>query len=153
MICNRKKRATGLAPRQELRDSLKQRGLRLTRQRRMLLDLVQHSSRHLDAESLWKLAVRRDPAINLATVYRTLALLKRLGLVDELDLMHVAGGQHYYEAARLRHHVHLTCFRCGRTQELQSELFDRLRQQAETATGFRIEISRLEFGGLCAHCR
>src|SRR5581483_5017958 len=96
-----------LAPRRNLRDELKDRGVRMTHQREIVLELIQGSARHLDAESLWKLAVRKDPHINLATIYRTLTLLKRFGLVDELDLMHIEGEKHYYEVARLRSHIHL----------------------------------------------
>jgi Fur family ferric uptake transcriptional regulator len=80
-----------------IRDSLKQRGVRLTRQRQILLDLIDQSGQHLDAERLFKLAREKDPKLNRVTVYRTLKLLKAGGLVDELDLMHHDGDQHYYE--------------------------------------------------------
>ena len=75
-------------------DSLRQRGVRLTRQRRLLLDLIDTSGKHLDAESLYQLAKAKDARLNRVTVYRTLKLLKAGGLVDELDLMHYGGDQH-----------------------------------------------------------
>jgi Fur family ferric uptake transcriptional regulator len=142
-----------LAPRRHLRDELKERGVRMTHQREIVLDLIQDSSRHLDAESLWKLAARKDPRINLATIYRTISLLKRFGLVDELDLMHIEGEKHYYEVTRLRSHIHLACFRCGEIQEYQPPLFARLSKQAERECNFSIKTGRLEFGGLCSKCR
>jgi Fur family ferric uptake transcriptional regulator len=142
-----------LAPRRNLRDELKERGVRMTHQREIVLELIQGSSRHLDAESLWRLAVRKDPRINLATIYRTITLLKRFGLIDELDLMHIEGEKHYYEVARLRSHIHLACFRCGEVQEYQTPLFSRLSREAERECSFQIKTGRLEFGGLCDKCR
>jgi Fe2+ or Zn2+ uptake regulation protein len=82
-----------------IKDSLKQQGVRLTRQRKILLDLIDQSGQHLDAERLFTLAREKDPKLNRVTVYRTLKLLKAGGLVDELDLMHHDGDQHYYENA------------------------------------------------------
>jgi Fur family ferric uptake transcriptional regulator len=82
---------------QDTRQLLQQQGVRLTRQRQILLDLIDGSGRHLDADSLYLLAKERDPKINRVTVYRTLKLLKQGGLVDELDLMHFIGEQHSYE--------------------------------------------------------
>ena len=89
------------------KDSLKGRGIRLTRQRQILLDLIDKSGQHLDAESLYQLARKEDPKLNRVTVYRTLKLLKQGGLVDELDLMHVAGEQHYYETRMKQEHAHV----------------------------------------------
>ncbi len=142
-----------LSPRKNLRDELTDRGVRMTHQREIVLELIQASSRHLDAESLWKLAVRKDPRINLATIYRTLTLLKRFGLVDELDLMHIEGEKHYYEVTRLRSHIHLACFRCGEIQEFQTPLFTKLCKQVEQECDFGIKTGRLEFGGVCSKCR
>ena len=84
-------------PTAAIQDSLRKRGVRLTRQRQILLDLIDQSGRHLDAESLFQMAQEKDPKLNRVTVYRTLKLLKAGGLVDELDLMHYGGDQHYYE--------------------------------------------------------
>lgn len=125
----------------------------MTHQREIVLELIQGSSRHLDAESLWRLAARKDPHINLATIYRTITLLKRFGLVDELDLMHIEGEKHYYEVTRLRSHIHLACFRCGEIQEYQTPLFSKLSNEAERECSFQIKTGRLEFGGLCGKCR
>ena len=93
-----------------IKDSLKQQGVRLTRQRKILLDLIDQSGQHLDAERLFQLARERDPKINRVTVYRTLKLLKAGGLVDELDLMHHDGDQHYYETRLKQEHAHVKSF-------------------------------------------
>ena len=74
-----------------IKGSLKLKGVRLTRQRQILLELIDKSGQHLDAERLYQMAKEQDPKLNRVTVYRTLKMLKEGGLVDELDLMHQAG--------------------------------------------------------------
>jgi Fur family ferric uptake transcriptional regulator len=127
--------------------------MRLTRQRRILLDVIDRTGLHLDAERLFQLAREQDPKLNRVTVYRTLKLLKEGGLVDELDLMHQAGEQHYYETRRKQEHAHVICLHCGKVEEFFGEPLQRLRKQIETHFGFQILLARTEVGGYCAHCQ
>src|SRR5580658_2474150 len=115
--------------RRALRQELTSRRVRLTAQRRLLIDIIQNANRHLDAAALLEAARKRDPRVNRATVYRTLSLLKRLALIDELDLMHLEGEKHYYEAKTQSDHLHLACFRCGKIMEYVSPTFERLKQE------------------------
>ena len=126
---------------EDTRDSLKQRGLRLTRQRQILLDLLDHSGQHLDAERLYQMAKEKDPKLNRVTVYRTLKLLKKGGLVDELDLMHHEGDQHYYETRLKQEHAHVICLRCGKVEEFFGEPLQRLRKQIESHFGFQVLLA------------
>jgi Fur family transcriptional regulator, ferric uptake regulator len=135
------------------KESLKQKGIRLTRQRQLLLDLIDQSGAHLDAESLYQLAQQRDPKLNRVTVYRTLKLLKEGGLVDELDLMHYGGDQHYYETRTKQEHAHIICLRCGKVEEFFGDPLQKLRRQVEATFGFQILLARTEVGGYCAHCQ
>jgi Fur family ferric uptake transcriptional regulator len=135
------------------RDILPPRGVRLTRQRKILLDLIDRTGRHLDAESLYQLAKETDPKLNRVTVYRTLKLLKEGGLVDELDLMHQTGEQHYYETRRKQEHAHVICLGCGKIEEFFGEPLQRLRRQIESHFGFQIVLARTEMGGYCSHCQ
>lgn len=135
------------------KNSLKSRGVRLTRQRQILLDLIDQSGEHLDAEQLFALAKAKDPKLNRVTVYRTLKLLKAGGLVDELDLMHHKGDQHYYETRMKQEHAHVICLRCGRIEEFFGEPLQRMREQIETHFGFQIVLARTEVGGYCSHCQ
>jgi Fur family ferric uptake transcriptional regulator len=137
---------------QSLVDVFAAKGRRLTSQRRVLLEIIQSASTHLDAATLLKLAKDRDAGIDRATVYRTLELLKKLGLVDELDLMHLNGEKHYYEVRSGRDHIHLACFECGRIAEFESSLFDRLKQEIAREQGFNIGVVRMEVGGKCGNC-
>src|SRR5690349_22862853 len=133
--------------------SLMEKGMRLTRQRQILLDLIDKTGQHLDAERLYHLAREKDPKLNRVTVYRTLKLLKEGGLVDELDLMHQAGEQHYYETRRKGEHAHVVCLGCGKVEEFFGEPLQRLRKQIETHFGFQIVVARTEAGGYCSHCQ
>ena len=136
-----------------IKDSLRQRGVRLTRQRQILLDLIDKSGEHLDAEHLYELAKKQDPRLNRVTVYRTLKMLKAGGLVDELDLMHHEGDQHYYETRLKQEHAHVICLRCGKVEEFYGEPLQKLRRQVESHFGFQILIARTEIGGYCSHCQ
>lgn len=139
--------------RPELMKELIQRGVRITSQRRLLVGIIQNSPRHLDAATLLKVAKQKAPDIDRATIYRTLALLKDLGLIDELDLMHLEGEKHYYEAKTSRDHCHMACFRCGAITEYASSSFERLKREMAKESGFQIQVVRLEVGGLCEQCR
>lgn len=140
-------------PVEATKDSLQQRGVRLTRQRRILLDLIDKSGEHLDAEQLYHLAKQEDPKLNRVTVYRTLKMLKAGGLVDELDLMHIGGDQHYYETRLKQEHAHIICLRCGKVEEFFGDPLQKLRRQIEATLGFQILLARTEVGGYCAHCQ
>jgi Fur family transcriptional regulator, ferric uptake regulator len=148
----RSKRET-LITRPSLMKQLAARGIRITSQRRLLVGIIQDSSRHLDAATLLEIAQKRDPGIDRATVYRTLAMLKDRGLIDELDLMHIEGEKHYYEAKTNRDHCHMACFRCGAIMEYASSAFEELKKEMAQRSGFDIRVVRLEVGGFCKQCK
>jgi Fur family ferric uptake transcriptional regulator len=135
-----------------LLDKLASKGVRLTAQRRVLVEIIQHARTHLDAGSLLEPAQECEPNIDRATVYRTIDRLKRLRLIDELDLMHLEGEKHFYEVKPRSEHIHLACFECGRIEELSSPLFDRLKAEIREQAGFTIRVTRLEVGGTCRAC-
>jgi Fur family transcriptional regulator, ferric uptake regulator len=138
--------------RRSLAHELQVRGIRMTAQRRLLVGIIQAASRHLDAASLLHLAKQQDPAIDRATIYRTLGTLKRLGLIDELDLMHLEGEKHFYEAKTNHDHCHLACFRCGSIVEYTSAAFEELKREITKRGKFNIGVIRLEAGGVCSNC-
>src|SRR6201987_6167096 len=108
-----------------------ERGIRMTEQRRAILRVMETASKHLDAAQILRKAQRLDATVDRSTVYRTLQLLKRHGLIDELDLMHIHGEGHYYERKLNRDHIHMACLRCGQITEFVSDMFERLKQQGK----------------------
>ena len=131
---------------------MKASGLRLTGQRRIVAELLETATEHLDAESVYRLAKLKDRTIHQATVYRTLNRLKRLGLVDELDLMHVSGERHFYEVRPSTLHIHLVCTTCKRVEEPDEAFWDDLKRRVESENGFRAEVVRVEMAGTCRAC-
>jgi Fur family ferric uptake transcriptional regulator len=136
-----------------LQKELGARGIRLTKQRRVLLQVMETARRHLDAGEIFDRAQKIDKNITRVTVYRTIDLLKRQGLIDELDLLHLRGDRHYYESHGPRDHIHVACLRCGKVREVESDLYEQLKQQITRDTGIEISVARTEIGGLCADCR
>ncbi len=138
-------------PSQPLSERLTARGVRLTSRRRALLKILEEADRHLDAAALLEVA-QKQMEIDRATVYRTLDLFKREGLIDELDLMHLRGEMHYYEVRTGKEHFHFACFGCGRIEEIATPLFEQLKREVGREKGFTIQTARLEIGGYCAEC-
>jgi Fur family ferric uptake transcriptional regulator len=136
-----------------LQKELGARGIRLTKQRRVLLQVMETARRHLDAGEIFDRAQKIDRNITRVTVYRTIDLLKRHGLIDELDLLHLRGDRHYYESHGPRDHIHVACLRCGKVREVESDLYEQLKQQITRDTGIQISVARTEIGGVCADCR
>ncbi len=136
-----------------LQAELLARGVRLTRQRRTILGIIETANQHMDAGMILRQARKADESIDRVTVYRTLKLLKRHGLIDELDLLHIRGDGHYYERHPQREHIHMACLRCGKVMEFESTLFERLKGQIERDCSFHIVVTRVEMGGYCTNCR
>lgn len=132
---------------------LAERGIRMTEQRRAILSVIETANKHLDASQILRKAQKMEASVDRATVYRTLSLLKRQGLIDELDLMHLNGEGHYYERKSGRDHIHIACLRCGKIAEFLSERFDSLKRELERECRFHIMVARLEVGGYCSACR
>lgn len=124
----------------------------MTRQRRVIADVLQQAGEHLDAPEVLRRARLQLPGLHLATVYRALESLKKLGIIDELDLMHVNGHGHYYEARTSKDHMHFTCQRCRTVFEIQDPLFETLKGQIVSRHGFTLRVARLELGGYCEKC-
>src|ERR1700686_3105839 len=132
-----------------LRSALERSGVRLTRQRCVLLEVMDQAEQHLTADAILERAQKIDPRVHRVTVYRTLEMLKRHGLLDELDLLHIHGHRHYYETHGPPDHIHVPCLRCGKVREVESDLFEQLKRQIAHDTGIKISVSRAEIGGYC----
>lgn len=126
-------------------------GRRMTSQRRLVLKVLAECQGHLDAEAIYALAKEKDPNISLATVYRTLKVLKEAGIVQE-RLLDREGQRHHYEVAAEAHH-HFTCVECGQVIEFESPLIEQASE--ELAQQLRLEIvhTRVHLEGYCFHCQ
>src|SRR5277367_87386 len=135
-----------------LQKTLRDRNIRLTRQRRVILQVMDTAEQHLDVDQILARAQKIDPEVHLVTVYRTIDLLKRQGLIDELDLLHLRGDRHYYETHGPRDHIHVACLRCGKVREFESRLYEQLKEQIARDCDIQVTVSRTEVGGYCEEC-
>jgi len=135
-----------------LQQALGKRRIRLTRQRRVILQVMDDAEQHLDVDQILERAQKIDSGVHLVTVYRTIDLLKKHGLIDELDLLHLRGDRHYYETHGPRDHIHVACLRCGKVREFESGLYEQLKQQIARDFSMKVTVSRTEVGGYCAEC-
>jgi Fe2+ or Zn2+ uptake regulation protein len=139
-------------PTGHLHNALRERGIRLTRQRRVILQVMDTAEQHLDVDQILDRAQQIDHEVHLVTVYRTIDLLKKEGLIDELDLLHLRGDRHYYETHGPRDHIHVACLRCGKVREFESRLYEQLKDQIARDCDIQVTVSRTEVGGICHDC-
>jgi Fur family ferric uptake transcriptional regulator len=130
--------------------SLQEKGYRLTPQRLMVVEALHSVDQHISAEEIYAKVKEKYPYANISTVYRTLDLLKELGLVTEIDL---GDGRIRYHPAEKGHHHHLICQNCGKIMDLPEEEFYPLIKKLEKDYRFKAELKHLAIFGLCEKCQ
>ena len=135
---------------QNSRGSLNAAGMRVTSQRALLLALIRQGEGHLDADELYRRAREKQPRLSLSTVYRTLQMFKRLGLVEE---RHFDESHHRYEVKSLAEHHHLVCLGCGRVVEFRYPLARYVKRNVAEAKDFEIVGTEIRMTGYCSRCR
>lgn len=126
-------------------------GRRITSQRHTVLDVIESATQHLDAKGIFQRAKAIDPRISLATVYRTLDVLKHMGLVDQNYIARTHGREHYEPVGAPRHH-HFVCLDCQRVMEFQSAAFLRAVARFQTDTGVTVSHVCICLEGYCPRC-
>ncbi len=131
-------------------ETLREQGYRLTPQRLMILSAIHGTDHHISAEEIYEQVCARYPNVNISTVYRTLELLKELGLVTETDL---GGGKFRYHSVEKGHHHHLICRKCGRIFELDEAVLNPIEGTILRKYGFKADLSHLAVFGNCVQCQ
>ena len=124
-------------------------GYRLTPQRMMILSAIENSDDHISAEEIYAQVVAKYPNVNISTVYRTLELLKRLGLVTETDL---GEGRVRYHPADKGHHHHLVCKECGAIIDLDESVMAPVKDTLLREYKFIADLEHLAILGRCVNC-
>jgi Fur family transcriptional regulator, ferric uptake regulator len=132
-----------------LDQALRERGLRATPQRRLVLQAVSELG-HATPEQVCDFVQGQAATLNLSTVYRALELLEQLGVVSHTHLQH---GSPTYQVADHVDHLHLVCRGCGSVTEADLELGRPLAASVLATAGFSTDLSHLSLHGLCANCR
>jgi len=128
---------------------LSKQGYRLTPQRLMILSAIENSNNHISAEEIYTQVVAKYPNVNISTVYRTLELLERLGMVTKTDL---GGGRVRYHPAEKGHHHHLVCRECGAVIDLDESVLASLKDTLIREYGFIADLRHLAILGRCVNC-
>lgn len=131
-----------------LADLLRERGLRLTPQRQLILEAV-HGLSHATPEQIHNTVRERVAGVNITTVYRTLELLEELGLVTHTHLSH---GSPTYHAAGEHQHVHLVCRVCGTVTEIDPAIMSPVTESLQAERGFRVDVGHVALFGICVDC-
>jgi len=133
-----------------LLETLRQRGLRITPQREMIIEALAHGEDHLTAEEIHARVRQRVKAVNIATVYRTLDLLVAAGLASRLLL---ENGQQVFASSQHGPHVHLVCRVCGRIQKVDHRALLALSEHLKTQYHFEVDWQHLSLTGCCQDCQ
>lgn len=128
---------------------LRERGLRATPQRRLVLRAVSELG-HATPEQVCEFVQGEAASLNLSTVYRALELLEGLGVVSHTHLQH---GSPTYQVADHVDHLHLVCRRCGSVTEAELALARPLAETVQAGHGFSTDLSHLSLHGLCGKCQ
>jgi len=129
--------------------TLKEKGLRLTQPRRLILDYIHNKGDHLTAKEIISYIHEKFPRINKSTIYRTLELLEKNECVFKSESM----DRTIYHHAEEGHHHHLVCSRCGRIIECDEDLFKSVENTLQRQYGFHVDFKYLVMSGLCEGCR
>jgi Fur family peroxide stress response transcriptional regulator len=135
---------------QQMLKALRDRGHRITPQRMAVLKILASSQDHPTVERIYS-QVRRDfPTTSLATIYKTITLLKELEEVLELGFAEQGSR---YDGKRPYPHPHVICTRCGAIVDPVFSGMDTMAQEMANKSGFNITHHRLDFFGICPDCR
>ena len=139
---------------ENLKNKLKESGLKITPQRRAIINiLIGHENRHLSSEEIYDLVRENCPEIGLATVYRTMQLLDEIGVISKLNL---DDGCIRYEInlnkSDCHNHHHLICKNCSKIIEVEDDLMDDVENKIQSAYKFKILDHDVKFYGICEDC-
>ena len=118
-------------------------GVRMTNQRRIIIELIDDADDHPDVDTIYRRAIEIDGTISLATIYRTVGVLEQVGIVDKLV---VGDGKARYELSG-EHHEHLVDVDSGEIHEFQHEELEQLKEKIARDMGFELVGHRLELFG------
>ena len=130
---------------------LNSKNLKLTKERRTVLEEIFLQRGHLEAEDLWLSLRRKKKRASRATIYRTLELLVDSGIVRKVDLGH--GHSHYEHVLGHAHHEHMVCLKCGKVIEFSDKGIERSIKKLCEKSRFEDTSHCFQVFGYCKDCR
>lgn len=135
---------------EEMLSKLKGRDFRITPQRLAVLGILTTSTDHPSVDDIYRQVLPQFPTTSLATIYKTVALLKELNEVLELGF---PDGSNRYDGNNPAPHPHVICTRCKKIMDPELVSIEELRKEMNDKTGYKIINHRLDFFGLCPECQ
>ncbi len=129
--------------------TLKEKGLRLTQPRRVILDYIHDRGDHITADEIINYVHKSFPRINKSTIYRTLELLEKNDCVFKSETNDCT----IYHHADEGHHHHLVCLNCGQTTDCPDDIFTPVQQLLKKKYGFDTDFKHIVINGICKNCR
>lgn len=142
--------APGHARFQQMLSRLKDQAFRITPQRLAVLEVLAKSEDHPSVSEIHAAVKQRFPTTSLATVYKTVLLLKEMNEVLELGF---PDGSNRYDGLKPEAHPHVICTGCRRIMDPELATLKELNAEMEAKTGYSIQHHRLDFFGLCPQCK
>jgi Fe2+ or Zn2+ uptake regulation protein len=133
-----------------LHSGLRENHRKLTRPRRLVLQVIADADHHLTPAEVYRKAKARNPRLGLTSVYRTLDLLVGLGYIQRI---HLEEGCHSYAPMARDHGHHLVCSNCGRAEEFEDCDLAPLIKSLQRKTGYQVQLHMLELMGYCPSCK
>ena len=127
-----------------IENKCKQKGVRLTDQRKIIAKIMSSSNDHPDVDELYKRVTKIDSKISIATVYRTVKLFEEAGIVAKHDFK---GNKSRYEESPKEHHDHLIDINTGKIIEFVNDDIEKLQKQVAEKLGYKLVDHRLELYG------
>ncbi|MDD3839522.1 MAG: Fur family transcriptional regulator [Clostridia bacterium] len=138
----------------EVYDILNEKDIRITPQRRAILEILySFKENHLDTENIYRLlASKKGEKASLATVYRTMELFEKIGIVSRLELEDLPARFELVLSKRQKHH-HLICLQCGKVEEIDHRFISDLKEEILREKDFQIVQKPIKIYGYCKSCR
>jgi Fur family ferric uptake transcriptional regulator len=133
------------------RDFIRNKGLRNTPEREMIIEEIFTTHDHFDVDELYLRLKEKDKKVSKPSIYRLIPLLLKSGLIQEAYFED--GHLHYEHIYGHEHHCHLRCITCGKTMEFSEKSMERLEMELAEKYDFQVEGHKLEVFGYCQKCK
>ncbi len=134
---------------------MSRRNVKITKKRQAILDVLRATDEHLTAENIYFILKRKNIKIGLATIYRTLDLFYRNGIVNKINIGDGTIRYEYVDKGSVHHH-HLVCIKCGKvmeyTDEKEPEFLEGLAKRIKEKYNFTVLSHEIYLYGICKEC-
>ncbi|MEA3353242.1 MAG: Fur family transcriptional regulator [Campylobacterota bacterium] len=135
----------------KLKQIIKQKGLKYTKQREVIFETILNCEKHLDAEEIYNIILKNHPSekIGIATIYRALSFLEDANLISSIS---VGNDAKKFETSFKEHHDHLICVKCNKIVEFVNNTIEKEQEKIAKENGFKLLNHTMYLYGICSDC-